>query len=276
MKTNRIAVALLVVLLGLTQAANADAAAKKETGGQSLGEKATDPTAILTQLQLQNLFIPSTYDADGYANTFIIQPVLPMKTGWSAFPMQVIRPTFPISVLTADPDGPLNDISGNGDLVLFDMFLPKRQKWGTWGWGPVAVFPTASNDRLGQGKYQLGPAFVLLYTAVPKWQLGFLIQNPISIAGDSDRDAVSTLNVQPIANRHFEGGWYAGIGDLPSTYEWLGGNYNIPINFKLGKITKIDKQPVNMFIQPFWTPKGMRKGPASEWGVKFNLTLLFP
>ncbi len=252
---------------------------KKDEGGEhhgSLAEKATDPTSILMQFQLQNVFIPSTYDAEGYSNQFIIQPVLPMKTGWDAFPMQIIRPTFPLNVLTADPEGPINETSGTGDLVLFDLFLPKRAKWGTWGVGPVAIFPTASDDRLGAGQWQLGPAFVLLYTAVPKWQFGALIQNPISFDGDSDRDRVSTLSIQPIATRHLKDGWYAGWGELPSSYEWLNGNYNIPINLRLGKVTQIGKQHVNMFIEPFWTPSGFHKGPAAEWGIKFNLTFLFP
>ncbi|MHC5060877.1 MAG: hypothetical protein ACYTFK_07325 [Planctomycetota bacterium] len=287
-KSKFVAVLLVVMvaisgLVRITYAESADSkdAAKetpeaKETGGASLQEKATDPTAILTQLQLQNIFIPNTYEASGYSHQFILQPVLPIKTGWEAFPMQIIRPTFPLNVLTADPDGPVGETSGTGDLLVLDLFLPKRAKWGTWGIGPVAIFPTARNDRLGQGKYQLGPAFVLLYSAIPKWQFGGLIQNPISIAGDSDRDSVSTLNIQPIATRHLEGGWYVGLGDLPITYEWLNGDYNIPLNLRIGKITKICNQPVNMFIQPFWTPSGFHKGSTSEWGFKFNLTLLFP
>jgi hypothetical protein len=291
MKTGKIE--LIVVLLvamttttGLVQVAYADAAgtkdattktsASKDAGGPSMAEKATNPTSILTQLQLQNVFIPSTYDADGYSNQFIIQPVLPMKTGWDTFPMHIIRLTLPLNVLTADPDGPINETSGVGDLTVFDLFRAKPKKWGAWGIGPVAVFPTASDDRLGQGKYQLGPAFMLVNSAVPKWQFGVLIQNPISFAGDSDRDSVSTLSVQPIAIRHFQDGWYAGLGDMPMTREWLNGDYNFPLNLRIGKVTKIGKQPVNMFIQPFWTPSGFHKGQAAEWGIKFNLTLLFP
>ena len=267
---------LLVALLVAADLVQVAYAEDKEGGGASLAEKATDPTSILTQFQLQNVFIPSTYDADGYSNQFILQPVLPMKTGWDLFPTQIIRPTLPLNVLTADPDGPIGETSGIGDLLVFDLFLPKREKWGTWGVGPVAIFPTASDDRLGQGQWQLGPAFVLLYSAIPKWQVGALIQNPISFAGDSDRDRVSTLSIQPIAVRHLEDGWYVGIGDLPASYEWLNGNYNIPLNFKIGKITKIGKQPVNIFVEPFWTPSEFHKGPAAEWGIKFNLTLLFP
>jgi len=103
----RLLVMLLILIIataGLVQVAYTDAAETKEGKGQSLQEKATDPTSILTQFQLQNVFIPSTYDADGYSNQFILQAVSPMKTGWDLFPTQIIRPTLPLNVLIADPD----------------------------------------------------------------------------------------------------------------------------------------------------------------------------
>ncbi|MCD6392015.1 MAG: hypothetical protein J7M40_00765 [Planctomycetes bacterium] len=243
---------------------------------RSLLEKATDPTSILTQLQFQNIFVPNTYDADGYSNQTILQPVLPIPTGWDLFPMQILRPTLPLHVHSADPDGPVEETSGLGDLLVIDLFLPKRAEWGTWGIGPVAIFPTASDDRLGQGKWQLGPAAVVLYSGIKNWQFGGLVQNPISIAGDSDRNAVSTLLVQPIATRHFKDGWYAGWGEIPFSYEWLNGDYNIPLNMRLGRVTKLGNAPVNMFIEPFYTPSSFQREGQSEWGIKFNLTFLFP
>ena len=248
----------------------------KDTAGRSLQEKATDPTSILTQLQIQNIFIPNTYNADGYSNQTIIQPVLPMSTGWDLFPTQILRPTLPLHVHSADPEGPVEETSGLGDLLVIDLFLPKRQKWGTWGIGPIAIFPTASDDRLGQGKWQIGPAAVVLYSAIPNWQFGALVENPISFAGDSDRDAVSTLLVQPIATRHFKDGWYAGWGELPFSYEWLNGDYDIPLNVRIGKVTKLGKAPVNVFVEPFYTPSSFQRQGQPEWGIKFNLTFLFP
>lgn len=242
----------------------------------SLQEKATDPTSILTQLQFQNVFVPNTYNADGYSNQTILQPVLPMPTGWDLFPTQILRPTLPLHVHSPDPDGPVEETSGLGDLVVIDLFLPRRAEWGTWGIGPIAIFPTASDDRLGQGKWQLGPAAVVLYSGIKNWQFGALVENPISFAGDSDRNAVSTLLVQPIATRHFKDGWYAGWGEIPFSYEWLNGDYNIPLNMRLGRVTKLGNAPVNMFVEPFYTPSSFQREGQSEWGIKFNLTFLFP
>ncbi len=70
-----------------TQPSGGGSAGAGSSGAGSSGSGgvyATDPSAILTQLQLQNIFTPSTYDASGYSNTFVIQPVLPfpeMKSG---------------------------------------------------------------------------------------------------------------------------------------------------------------------------------------------------
>jgi hypothetical protein len=64
------------------------------TSHADLAKQATDPTAILTQLQLQNIFVPSSNDADGlkangYANTFIIQPVIPIGKSEN-FPLDLV------------------------------------------------------------------------------------------------------------------------------------------------------------------------------------------
>ncbi len=42
----------------------------------SLANQATNPAAALIQFQLQNIFAPSNRGASGYANTFIVQPVI--------------------------------------------------------------------------------------------------------------------------------------------------------------------------------------------------------
>lgn len=248
---------------------------KKPEPSQSLQEQATDPTAILTQLQVQNVLVPKTHDASGYANQFILQPVIPISKN-KIFPMtQVIRSTLPL-LTTADPSGPVDDTTSLGDLVVLDIFLPERKDWGIWGVGPIAIFPTATDDRIGQGKWQLGPAFIVFYNKIKHWQLGLFVQNPISIAGDNNRPDVSTLILQPIATRHLNKGWYVGIGDLQTTYEWHSGNYNIPINFRVGKVGKLFEQNVNLFLEPFYTPHGFQSGGQAEWGFKLNMTFLFP
>jgi hypothetical protein len=54
------------------------------------------------------------------------------------------------------------------------------------------------------------------------------------------------------------------------------GHYNLPINLRVGKVLKIGNQPINLFLQGFYTPDGLREGPAAEWGVKLSMSLLMP
>ena len=92
-------------------------------GGGAGAAAATDPSVPLTQFQFQNTFVPNTYNADGYANTFVIQPVVPLHLNWDFFPYHIIRPTLPIIAPTADPDGPAGVEGGLGDLTILDIYM---------------------------------------------------------------------------------------------------------------------------------------------------------
>ncbi|MGY8767629.1 MAG: hypothetical protein ACKVH8_04220 [Pirellulales bacterium] len=50
---------------------------------------ATDPSVPLTQLQLQNAFVPSTYEASGYSNKVIVQPVIPFHLNSEFIPYHI-------------------------------------------------------------------------------------------------------------------------------------------------------------------------------------------
>jgi hypothetical protein len=247
------------------------ASGSKEAGGQSLAEQATDPTSPLVQLRFQNSFIPESFDSSGYANTFEIQPIIPWKSPWGQ--LMITRPTFTFPQI-ADPDGSVNGTSGMGDTDLLHLFISPK-KWGATGLGFNAVFPTATDTRLGSGKWQAGPAAVVVYKGIPKWQLGALVYNNWSF--DTNRHGKENVNkmyIQGIATYHFKPSWYVGWGDLPITFNWKNGKQDIPISARLGHTTKIGKQPVDMYVQPFFTP--VHEGPSGEYGVKFNITFLFP
>ena len=256
--------------------ASADDAAKgasgsKEAGGQSLAEQATDPTSPLVQLRFENSFIPESFDSSGYANTAEIQPVIPWKAPWGQ--LMITRPTIPFPLI-ADPDGSVNGTSGMGDIDLLHLFI-NNKKWGATGLGFNISFPTATDERLGSGKWEAGPAAVLVYKGIPKWQLGGLVYNNWSF--DTNRHGKENVNkmyTQWIATYHFKPGWYVGWGDLPMSFNWKNGKQNIPVCAKLGHTTKIGKQAVDMFVQPFFTP--VHEGPSGEYGVKFGMTFLFP
>ena len=241
-------------------------------GGGAGAGAATDPSVPLAQMQFQNVFIPETHDASGYSNQFIIQPVIPIHLDFEFFPYHIIRPTLPVIAPTADPDGPLGVEGGLGNLTIIDIVVHPIEKLKTnFGAGYVAVIPTATDPQLGSREWQLGPTIFAVTKVVPKWNLGALVQVPFSMESSD-----YAVQMQPIAVRLLHDEWYVGWGDLLWTMDDQNGNYNLPINLRLGKVCKVGDQPLNIFVMPFYTPDGLRKGPASEWGIKLSVTFLFP
>jgi hypothetical protein len=70
-----------------------------------------------------------------------------------------------------------------GDMQLFDLVVspwPSPETGLRFGVGPTFVFPTATSKFAGEGAWQVGPAFAAVYTGLPGFVIGFLLQNPIS------------------------------------------------------------------------------------------------
>lgn len=166
-------------------------------GGGASAAAATDPSAMLTQFQIQNVFTPETYDASGYSNTVILQPVLPFPVAMPGlkdiFPNHIIRPTHPIISPTADPDGPLGVEGGLGDLTLLDAFVHPVEGFGNLLFGYTAIFPTATDEQLGLQEWLLGPSAAVVYKEIPQTLLGIVYQQPFSLESDAQQ-----VLIQPV------------------------------------------------------------------------------
>lgn len=241
-------------------------------GGGAGAAAATDPSQPLTQFQLQNSFIPSTYASDGYSNVFVLQPVIPLKLNWDGIPYHIIRPTLPVISPTADPNGPLGVEGGLGDLTILDVYIRPFERWKTnIGVGPVVIAPTSSHRQLGLGEWQLGPTIFVVSKAVPKWNLGGLVQVPFSMESDA-----YTVQMQPIVVRTLPDEWYVGVGDLLWKIDDQNGGYDIPLSVRVGKVLKFGDHLLNISLQPQYTPRGFHSGETAEWGIKLSVTFLLP
>ncbi len=257
---------MLAILLGLCTG---------KVSADSLAETATNPVGNLIQLQLQDQYNWSNYESDGYSNTAIIQPVIPVKLPWEAVPLMLSRTTVPTYVTTPDLDAPVGRKDGFGDIFELLIMLPKLDTKGVMiGAGPALSIPTATNDFTGSGKWEAGPAAIYFNGRTKGWQWGALGWQVWSFAGDDDRDDVSKLSVQPIVTRHFGKGMYAGTIDVPWTYNWETSDWVLPLGLKVGKVTKIGKQPMNIFAEVFGSP--LNDGASPRWSFKISFTLLFP
>lgn len=206
-------------------------------GGQALASQVNDPTAPITLLQLRDVISLPVTDSTGTGNLLQLQFVQPIPRGRLIPIAQLSRTTLPLIWLP----GPGGDW-GFGDIEFFDIGLFPA-KWGRWGFGVSFVFPTASSTTLGQGKWQVGPAFGLIISGIPNLQFGVVMQNPISFAGASDRPSVNSLSISPTLTYNFPQGWFAGYSDFEWSFNWENnGSAAIPLGIQAGKVVRIGKR----------------------------------
>ena len=226
-----------------------------------IAKAATDPSAILTQLGFFAWDGTSTSDID-QTDTALFQPVLPTTK------RNVLRPALPY-LRTVGPGGV--ETKGLGDLFLLDVFLFQLPH-ATWGVGPVASLPTATDTEFGTGQYELGPMAMFIWKGMEKNIMGVLGYNTTSFAGDSNRADVNKFFFQPIWIHHFHWG-YVGWTDQTSTIDWENDNqFSFATGFRIGKVWH-GKTPLNVSIQPYYF---INEGRDDIFGMKLGVTFIKP
>ncbi len=192
-------------------------------------------------------------DGNVIGNTFFFQPGLPIPFGKNM--VFTARPVFPLITspdFTNDPTG-ATKTTGFGDIQLVTLLGPGNASGWVWGAGASFVFPTASKDNLGTGKYQAGPALMVFHLS-KTWTKGLFLQHWWSYAGSSTRNDISRTELQYIFRRNF-GTWSLGMGPNIS-YDWNAAPENrltFPIGLGYTRTIKIGSTPVKMRIEPQYT-----------------------
>jgi hypothetical protein len=234
----------LLAALALAAAGSARAQeAPKPAGGVSAADlaKANNPLADANSLNFQNYFIPSLYGLPNQsADAFLLRPV--MVAG-----RHIIRGTIPFQTT---PTGSLSYESGLGDVAVFDAILLTPQDAKTMmGIGPLLVAPTATDDALGAGKWQVGAAAVVVRPLPGGSMLAGLVTWQTDFAGDEDRAGTNLLTAQPIGVLQIGGGFYVRSSGL-WTFDLENDRYLVPFGVGVGKVFKVGRTVVNAFVEP--------------------------
>lgn len=247
-----------------------DAAAEEEI--KELAKKAQNPIANLISVPFQNNTNFGVGPVDRTQNVLNIQPVIPLSISkdW----LVVTRTIVPVIYQPAPPQGGRGTF-GLGDINPQFYFVPKTDSHITWGVGPTFVFPTATDSVLGQGKWSIGPAAVIVVTT-EHLVFGAVANNVWSVAGDGNRANVSQLTFQPFINYNLDKGWYLVSSPiLTANWEASGGDqWTVPFGGGFGRVFAIGKQRVNASLEAFWNlvkPNG-----AADWTLRAQFQLLFP
>jgi hypothetical protein len=251
-----------------------------ETEEDHLAREVEDPTAILTQLQFQDLYTPRNFQTTAQTNTIQLRPILPIQA-FSGFPFQqIIRPTFKLQqIATSSSSSTITEFT---DMELFDLFIsnwpdPKETGFG-WGIGPTFVFPTGRVPAAGSHAWDVGPAVAAKYLGVPHLVVGFLFQNPISVGyTNSSATPQSQMEFQPIISYRFGNGWYVKSSDSTWTVNWRHrSSTTIPVSLGFGRVWKFEGLQLNPWVSGEWTAYRQYSKITPMYTVRFGLTLLFP
>lgn len=183
------------------------------------------------------------------SNTFFFQPALPIPAGENL--VFTARPVFPL--VTAPvfyEDGSISHLTGFGDIQMVTLLGPGKASGVVWGGGATFVFPTATKNELGNGKYQLGPSF-MMFDINKRWTKGIFIQHWWSFGGDKNRDKISKTDLQYVLRRNL-GTVSLGLGPTISV-NWkkeIENAITLPIGFGITKTLRIGKTPVKLRFEP--------------------------
>lgn len=186
----------------------------------------------------------------------------------------ISRTIVPV-VWQSDIAGDSGSQFGLGDTLQSFFFSPKQPSAGgiIWGVGPAFLLPTATDELLGGEKWGLGPTAVLLKQE-GHWTYGVLANHIWSVAGDHNRDDVSSTFLQPFLSYTTPTAWTFAL-NTESTYDWKHDTWSIPINFSVSKLTKFGEQPISLQLGARYWAKAAENGP-NGWGVRAGITFLFP
>ncbi|CAN5797398.1 hypothetical protein BH11VER1_BH11VER1_34000 [soil metagenome] len=242
-----------------------------EDSDAELAKKLANPVASLMSFPLQNTwdFGIGVNDATRYTLNF--QPVIPVSINEDA--NLIIRTIMPF--INAESPAPgIPDASGMGDITQSFFYSPKAPTSSGWIWaaGPVFLWPTATDDLLGSGKWGVGPTFVVLKQS-NGWTVGMLANHIWSYAGDEDRSSVNATYLQPFVSYTTKTKTTFSL-NTESAYDWTNEQWNVPINVGVSQLFKVGKIPFQAQIGGRYYAEAPQGGP--EWGMRFTLTILLP
>jgi hypothetical protein len=266
------------ILAAATPKVNANGTATEESTETGAGEdeaaelakQLQNPVASLISLPFQNNFeFNLGPNDDGFKYTLNFQPVIPVSLSpdWNL----IVRTIVPI--ISQDDVIPGTSQSGLSDITQSFFFSPKKPVGGLiLGFGPVMLYPTATDSLLGTERWGAGPTFLVL-KQVGGWTYGALLNHIWSYAGDDQRDYVSSTFVQPFISYTTKTKTTFGLNS-ESTYDWHNSQWTIPINLSISQLVKFGKMPVSLALGAKYYAGGPSGAP--DWGVRFVVTPLFP
>jgi hypothetical protein len=254
-----------------------------------LGGPNVDDTKVMHRLQITPTF-PLSLGSNWNLINRVVLPVLSLPINEAFGDCIGLEPGTWINTCPSFPGvlaDPFARTSGFGDMVYVGLASPKKaikiQSTGgavIWGGGATTMFPTASDEVLGTGKFSLGPAGVIAYLG-PKWSLGIFAQHWWSAGGDSKRHDISLTNIQyfiyyappwdPKAQ------WRIGVSpNISIDWKAEGDRTSFPVGLGISRMVQIGPLPVSVTFEADYAVVHPGDKPGSRWDFRVYFTPVIP
>jgi hypothetical protein len=256
-----------MVIAGCVFSYSVMAQEKPAASPAELAKKLANPIANLISVPLQSNFDVGIGKFNGSKTVLYIQPVIPIAL--SPKLNLITRWILPI-VSQYDITGEGTSQSGLGDAVITGFIGPSQSKL-TWGVGPALLIPTATNQYIGGKKWGIGPSVVML-TQMGGWTIGGLANHIFSVAGDENRNDISSTFINPFITFN----WKSGAGVVLNseyTLDWENKTDIFVVMPTLTAVTKFGSQTMSFALAPriHFTPET-----RPNYGVRAAAILVFP
>ncbi|MDR4493977.1 MAG: neuromedin U [Nitrospirales bacterium] len=245
---------------------------------KKLAEEVQNPVSDLVRVGFLNNAFFGAGANNHLFNNFNLQTSTTRRFGnWAL----LNRLNVPIIYLPATAfEDKTGSLTGIGDIE-YTGFLArdesKRRFKLIGGIGPTFILNTATDDRLGSGKWSVGPTLAVVSIPDP-WVVGAIIRNLWSVAGDDHRLEVNLFLIEPFVNFNFSNGWYL-TSTPPITANWEAedkrNRWTVPIGGGVGKVIfRGEKRPINLKLQGFYFLEKPDRAP--DWLLQLQFQILFP
>jgi hypothetical protein len=199
-------------------------------------------TRVDVRFQYQNA--PPSDNDNGYITTLRVDKPFRLGKAWS-LATRLDLPFFVTDAMSTDnPNG--NCKFGLGDVLVQGLFINTLTQRFAWGFGAQLIFPTATQEQMGSGKYQVLPTAVFRVTTPEitkgSW-LALLVRYDVSVFGDDDRTDKKEIQFAPTFNISLPHNWFVNLYPSSDIRYNLGdqrpgdtGRWFVPLDLMVGKM----------------------------------------
>jgi len=244
-----------------------------------VNKEAANPLASvwLMQIQQNNNWIGMPVNGGNRVQSNLqFQPLISVKLSedWSL----VTRPVLQLFTTTpfADQAGRSDRVTGFGDTAVAFALSPGHRLVGNWllAAGPTFILPTATDSRIGQATWQVGPAAAIGYTG-KNFVTYVFPQQWFSVGGNGRRTRQMSLIYAFVHT--FPNGWTVGTNpDILVDWEAPSGKkVAFPVGLQVGKLRKLGPLPVKFDVQvQYYAVRPEVNGP--KWNLQLQITPILP